>query len=109
MAKKKREGRKDEQIHKIIHRKLKIEQHEPTKNRGELKCSGRVSSACSTCGPRRVSNASKNTMISLVRGCHNRAKEDGIVVTTIGTYTWSSVLFFFVSFVIPLYFDHVDS
>jgi hypothetical protein len=36
-------------IYKALHRKLKIEQHEPClKNRGELKFSGRESSSCST-------------------------------------------------------------
>jgi hypothetical protein len=32
-------------IYKTLQRKLKIEQHEPTKNRGELRCSGRVNSS----------------------------------------------------------------
>ena len=35
----------------------------PTKNRGELKCSGRVSSSCSTSGTRRV-NQVTNPLIS---------------------------------------------
>jgi hypothetical protein len=35
-------------IYKILHRKLKIEKDEPHKNRGELGCSRRVSSFCSS-------------------------------------------------------------
>jgi hypothetical protein len=33
---------------KTIHRKLKIEQHETLLKRGEPRCSGRVSSSCTT-------------------------------------------------------------
>jgi len=41
-------------ISKTLHRKLKIEQHEPTKIRGEPKCSGMVHSSCLISGTRRV-------------------------------------------------------
>jgi hypothetical protein len=41
-------------IYKTLHRKLKLKQHEPTKSRGELMCSGMASSSCSTCNTRRV-------------------------------------------------------
>ena len=37
-----------------IHIKLKIEQHKPHEKLGELRCSGRVSSSCSTSGTCRV-------------------------------------------------------
>jgi hypothetical protein len=37
-----------------IHIKLKIERHKPHENPGELRCSGRVSSSCSTSGTCRV-------------------------------------------------------
>ena len=37
-----------------IHIKLKIEQHEPTKTEGELRCSGRVSISCFIGGTRHV-------------------------------------------------------
>ena len=37
-----------------IHIKLKFEKHDPTKNQGELRCSGRVGSSCSTSATRRV-------------------------------------------------------
>jgi hypothetical protein len=40
-------------IYKTLHRKQKLININPTKNRGELMCSGRVSSSCSTCGTRR--------------------------------------------------------
>ena len=44
-------------IYKTLHRKLKIDQHEPhKKNWGELVCSGRVGSSCSTSGTRRVTS-----------------------------------------------------
>jgi hypothetical protein len=33
---------KKKKIYKTLHRKLKIERHDPIKTRGELKCSGRV-------------------------------------------------------------------
>jgi hypothetical protein len=33
-------------VHKTLHRKLKIEQHEPHKKGSELKCSGMVNSSC---------------------------------------------------------------
>ena len=46
-----------------IHIKLKIEYHEPNKNRSELRCSGRVGSSCSTSGTRRV-NLVTNPVIS---------------------------------------------
>jgi hypothetical protein len=36
-------------VYKTIHRKLKIEQHKPTKTQGDLRYSGRVDSSC-TCG-----------------------------------------------------------
>ena len=42
-------------IHKTLHRKLNIEQKtNPTKDRGELMCTGRKSSFCSTGGTRLV-------------------------------------------------------
>jgi hypothetical protein len=37
-------------IYKILHRKLKVEKDEPHKNRGELGCSRRVNSFCSSSG-----------------------------------------------------------
>ena len=43
-------------ISKTLHRKLKIEQHEPTKIRGEPKSSGMEHSSCSISGTRRVTN-----------------------------------------------------
>jgi hypothetical protein len=56
----------------------------PTKNRGERRCSGRVSSSCSTSDTRRV-NLVINPVIS-----HERGK-DREVLTTSGTYPWSFV------------------
>jgi hypothetical protein len=41
-------------IYKAIDRKLKVEQHEPNKNGGELMCSVMVSSSCSNGGTRLV-------------------------------------------------------
>jgi hypothetical protein len=56
----------------------------PLKTGGELKCSGRVSSSCSTSDTRRV-NIVTNSVIS-----HERGK-DREVFTTSGTYPWSFV------------------
>jgi hypothetical protein len=56
----------------------------PLKTGGELRCSGRVSSSCSTSDTRRV-NLVTNPVIS-----HERGK-DREVFTTSGTYLWSSV------------------
>jgi len=50
MAKRKRTNEQTS-IYKTLHRKLKIEQHETW---GGLRCSGKVSSSCSTCGTCRV-------------------------------------------------------
>jgi hypothetical protein len=56
----------------------------PLKTRGELRCSGRVSSSCSTSDTRRV-NLVTNPVIS-----HEWGK-DREVFTTSGTYPWSFV------------------
>jgi hypothetical protein len=51
-------------IYKTLYRKLKIEQHNPTKNGGELMCSGRVNTETQgTLGTRHrmKTNKSKNT------------------------------------------------
>ena len=56
----------------------------PLKTRGELRCSGRVGSSCSTSDTRRV-NLVTNPVIS-----HERGK-DREVFTTSGTYPWSFV------------------
>ena len=56
----------------------------PLKTGGELRCSGRVSSSCSTCGTRRV-NLVTNLVISREWG------KDREVLTTSGTYPWSFV------------------
>jgi len=53
MAKRKR-TKGQTTIYIIRHRKRKIEQHKPTKNRGEFRCFGRVSSSCSTSDTRLV-------------------------------------------------------
>jgi hypothetical protein len=46
----KEKGRKEQtMIYKTLHRKLKISNMNPTKNWGELSCSGRISSSCSMC------------------------------------------------------------
>ena len=49
-------------IYKKLHRKLKIEQHEPQYNRGELMFSIRVSSSSSTSGTHLITLAT-NTVI----------------------------------------------
>jgi hypothetical protein len=59
-----------------LHIKLKIEQHEPTKDRGEPRGFGRVSSFCST------------TLVTNPVVCHESEK-DRIVITPNGTYPWS--------------------
>jgi hypothetical protein len=56
----------------------------PLKIGGELRCSGRVSSSCSTSDIRRV-NLVTNSVIS-----HEQGK-DREVFTTSGTYPWSFV------------------
>ena len=53
----------------------------PLKTGGELRCSGRVSSSCSTCGTRRV-NLVRNLVISREWG------KDREVFTTSGTCPW---------------------
>jgi hypothetical protein len=53
----------------------------PVKTGGELRCSGRVSSSCSTSGTRRV-NLVTNPVISREWG------KDREVFTTSGTYLW---------------------
>jgi hypothetical protein len=54
------------------------------KTGGELRCSGRVSSSCSTSGTRRV-NLVANPVVSRESG------KDREVFTTSGTYPWSFV------------------
>jgi len=56
----------------------------PLNTRGELRCSGRVGSSCSTSGTRRV------TLITNVVISHERGK-DRKVLTTSGPYSWSFV------------------
>jgi hypothetical protein len=52
-------------IYKTLHRKINIEQHEPhQKSGGELRCSGRVNSSCSTNGTRRVTLVTNHPVIS---------------------------------------------
>ena len=41
-------------IYQIVHRKLKIEQHNQILTMGECMCSGKVGSSCSTSGTRLV-------------------------------------------------------
>ena len=60
----------------------------PPKTGGELRCSGRVSSSCSTSGTRRV-NLVTNPVISREWG------KDLEVFTTSGTYPWSFVTHIF--------------
>jgi hypothetical protein len=60
----------------------------PLKTEGELRCSGRVNSSCSTSGTRRV-NLVTSPVIS-----HERGK-DREVFTTSGTYPWSFVTHLF--------------
>ena len=51
----KNEKDKQTTAHMTQHRKPKNKQHEPhQKTRSDLRCSGRVSRSCSTCGTRRV-------------------------------------------------------
>jgi hypothetical protein len=56
----------------------------PLRTGGELRCSGRIDSSCSTSGTRRV-NLVTNPVISRESG------EDHEVFTTSGTYLWSFV------------------
>jgi hypothetical protein len=67
-----------------IHKKLKIEKHEQLKTWGELRCSRKVGSSCSTSDSRRV-NLVTNPVISYEWG------KDREVFTTSGTYPWSFV------------------
>jgi hypothetical protein len=48
-----------------LHRKLKIKQHESTKIGGELRCSGSVSSSCST---------SEDAVLIYIHNCKNEKK-----------------------------------
>ena len=65
----KNEKDKQTTAHMTQHRKLK-NKHEPHQNnRGDLRCSGRVSRPCSTCGTRRVAYVISytNQVNSLIR------------------------------------------
>ena len=74
-------------IYKILHRKLKIEQHAPPLKIGcELMCSGRVRRSCSTCGTRRVTLVT-NQVIS-----HERSKDRIVIVIDTRFYTNSRSL-----------------
>ena len=64
---------KDKQTiaHMTQHRKLKNKQHEPhQKTRRYLRCSGRVSRACSTCGTRRVALTCAVMPLSKQNNCY---------------------------------------
>ena len=85
---------KDKQtiVHMTQHRKLKNKHASRTtpKTRGDLRCSGRVSRSCFTCGTRRVAYQISNPVNSLIRQV-TFMKGKGIVVTTQGTYPISFV------------------
>ena len=86
---KKRKYKKRQTIsYKTKYRKLKIEQHEPTKTGDELRCFGRVISSCSICDAHCVTLVT-NPVIN-----HEWGK-DRIVITTSGTYPWSFVTHIF--------------
>jgi len=68
-------------IYKTLHRKLKIEQHDPTKIEGKLRY-GQVSSSCSTSDTRRF------TLVAHPMIFHEYG-QDRIMTTTNGTYPWS--------------------
>jgi hypothetical protein len=71
MTKRKKDKRTNNDLHNI-HIKLKIEEHEPQKTGGEFRCSGRVSSFCSTSGTRRVNHKignPNNLKVFGVKGC----------------------------------------
>ena len=64
----KNEKDKQTTAHMTQHRKLKNKQHEPhQKTWGDLRCSGRVSRSCSTCGTRRVAYVITNPVNGLIR------------------------------------------
>ena len=64
----KNEKDKQTTVHTTQHRKLKNKQHEPhQKTRGDLRCSGRLSRSCSTCGTCRVAYVITNPVNSLIR------------------------------------------
>jgi hypothetical protein len=66
-------------IYKAIHRKQKIEQHEPHKNQRYLMCPGRVGSSCSTNDNRGI------TFVTKVMTIHEWEKNQ-VVITTNETY-----------------------
>ena len=55
----------------------------PLKTGGELGCSGRVSSSCSTCG-----TLYRVTLVTNLMRSHEWGK-DRVVIMTIGTYPWT--------------------
>ena len=61
-------------IYKTLHRKLKIEEHLPHKDGGELRCPDMVSSSRSLMAP-----------VALLVICHERGM-GGMVIETNGTY-----------------------
>jgi len=66
-------------------KKLRSSNTNPTKNRGQIRCSGRESSSCSTSGTSRVTLVT-NPVVNLERG------KDRGVFTTSGTHPWSFVI-----------------
>jgi len=60
-------------IHKTLHRKLKIDQHQPLKNRGELMCSGKVNRCYSISGTRRATHCCKEVQVMIANRTYPRS------------------------------------
>ena len=71
--------RTNNDLHNIAHKIKDRATRSPTKNGGELKCSGRVGSSCSTSGTRRFTRVT-------IRVISHECGKDRQVFTTSGTY-----------------------
>jgi hypothetical protein len=90
---KKKDERTNNDLQNITHKKTKDRvTRTPLKSMGELRCSGRVRSSCSTSGARRF------TLVTILVISHEWGK-DHEVFTKSATYPWS--------FVTQMLFEHI--
>jgi hypothetical protein len=80
----KRKSTKEQTIYKTYTQNERSGNTNPTKTGGEIRCSGRVSSFCSTSDTRRV-----NLVTNLVTS-HEWGKDQEVIMTS-GAYPWSFV------------------
>ena len=88
----KKDKRRNSYLQNITHKTKDPVMPSPLKTMGELRCSGRVSSSCSTRGTNRV------TLVTILVISHEWGK-DQTVFTKSATYPWS--------FVTQMLFEHI--